>query len=116
LKKELAPGDWNLSFDEDKVQINASQKIHTIISNARNSNDGKSVLLSSIYFVVVMQAVQILKDDPSMRDEYKWAKALIGKIDMNQIEIDNTDAYKIANKILKEPLIRLGDLFSGDEK
>ena len=116
LKKELPPGDWNLSFDEDKVQINASQKIHTIISNARNSNDGKSVLLSSIYFVVVMQAVQILKDDPGMRGEYKWAKALIGKIDMNQIEIDNTDAYMIANKILNEPLIRLGDLFSGDEK
>jgi hypothetical protein len=114
LVDKLKSDEWEIDFNQDKLQINASQSVFDIENSLRGINKGRSVLLNSIYFVTVMQAIQILKETQDIYQEYKWAKVFIAKIDNLQINIEQEDSYKVATKLLDYPFSRFLDLFSED--
>lgn len=117
-KDDQSDGIWLVDFDGDHVQIIVSPKLKESIDNARNSKENRAVLLNSIYFAAVMQAVQKLKD-PDARINYedkKWAKAISGQAHNKGLDIDNHDAYLIAERLMQQP-VKLLDayVFKGGE-
>lgn len=105
-KMEQSDGEWTVGFDEDHVQIEVSPKLKASIDNARNSKANRVILVNSIYFAAVMQAVQKLKD-PDTRSTYedkKWAKVLLGQAHNKGFDINSHDAYLIAERLMQQPI------------
>lgn len=99
----LSGGEWRVSLEQDNVRIEVSAGMKEAIDNSRSTNLCKSVLLNSIYFSAVVHAIQRLKDDGDFED-YKWAKVMERQIHNHHIDLVNTDAYVIAQKLMKQPL------------
>ena len=99
----LSGGEWRVSLEQDNVRIEVSAGMKEAIDNSRSTNLCKSVLLNSIYFSAVVHAVQRLKDDGDFED-YTWAKVMERQIHNSHIDLANTDAYVIAQKLMKQPL------------
>ncbi|MCC2963462.1 hypothetical protein LK540_23775 [Massilia sp. IC2-278] len=111
----LTGGEWRVSLEQDQVRIEVSSAMKESIDNSRSSNLCKSVLINSIYFSSVVHAVQRLKDGGEYED-LKWAKVMIRQIHNAHIDINATDAYVIAQKLMKHPLSVLNMyVFSGAE-
>lgn len=112
----LQGGDWELSLDQDHIQVAVSQDMKEAIDQAKNNNSNRIVLLNSLYFAAVMQSVQKLKD---MQDEYaerKWSEVIHRQAHNEGLDIYNHDAYTIAQRLLKSPLNLLNRyVFGGDE-
>ncbi len=105
-KDEQIDGIWLVDFDGDHVQIVVSPKLKESIDNARNTKENKAILLNSIYFAAVMQAIQKLKD-PDTRTDYedkKWAKVILGQAHNKNSDIDKHDAYLIAERLMQQPI------------
>jgi|LWDU01.1.fsa_nt_gi hypothetical protein len=107
LMESLKNGEWEIDFSQDKIQINVSKDILDIETSLRSDSYGKSILLNSLYFSTVMQGIQLLKDTPSFSNEYRWAEVFIAKIDFLQIDIVNEESYKVASRLLNNPLSKL---------
>jgi len=117
-KDNLSGHEWNLAFDQDHVQIEVSANMKEKIDNARNSQSNKVILLNSIYFAAVMQAVQKLKDseDSGEFEMYKWANVIKSQIHNNGWDLSSTDAYLLTERLLKYPLSLLDTyIFKGSE-
>ena len=112
LNPKLESGEWEIYSDQDKLQINVAQNIFDLENDLRQNLAGKSVLLNSIWFAAVMHAVQLLKDNQAIANEYRWADVVHAKINLLGINLDRDDAYKIATKLLNHPLVGLETLFS----
>ena len=105
-KKEQNHGEWTIGFDSEHVQIEVSPKMKESIDDASNSPVNRVVLINSIYFAAVMQAIQKLKE-PETRITYedrKWAKALFGQAHNKGLDINSHDAYLIAEKLMQQPM------------
>jgi len=64
--------------------------------------------LNSLYFAAVTEAVQTLKEGESVNT--KWAKVFKARITNLSIDLDNVPSYKIANKLLKRPILKLNEI------
>lgn len=76
------------------------------IDNARNSKANRAVLINSIYFGAVMQAIQKLQNEDT-RETYidkKWAKVITGQAHNKGFDISSNDAYLIAERLMQQPL------------
>lgn len=117
-KDEQNDGIWTVGFDEEHVQIEVSPKMKENIDSARNSKSNRAVLVNSIYFAAVMQAVQKLKE-PDSRVTYedkKWAKVLLGQAHNKGVDIDGHDAYLITERLMQQPIKLLDTyVFKGGE-
>lgn len=111
----LTGGEWRISLEQDQVRIEVSGPMKEAIDNSRSSNLGKSVLINSLYFSAVVHTIQRLKEGGEYGD-LRWAKVMERQIHNHHIDIDNTDAYIIAQKLMKNPLSILNlYVFSGVE-
>lgn len=119
VKKESLEGaEWTISFDQDHVQIEVSPLMKEKIDNARNDNKNKVILLNSIYFAGVMQAIQKLKDTGSTGEYegYKWAMVIRHQAHNRGWDIEAHDAYLIAERLMQHPLALLDAyIFKGGE-
>lgn len=107
-KDDLSDGIWTVDFSEEHIQIQFSPNMKAAIDDARNNFKNKVVLLNSIYFAAVMQAIQKLKDEPSVHEEKKWANVILRQAHNMGCDIQgNDDAYLIAERLMKEPFKRL---------
>lgn len=114
----LSDGVWEVNFDQDHVQIEVNAKMKESIENARNSQDNQAILINSIYFASVMQAVQKLKDpeDKNTYENYKWAKAILGQAHNKGIDLEGKDAYLITEHLMQLPLNLLNNyVFKGND-
>lgn len=107
VKKEgQTEGLWSVSFEEDHVQIEVSPKLKESIDNARNDKSKRVVLVNSIYFAAVMQAIQKLKDEESRctYEDKKWAQIIIAQAHNKGCDLNAHDAYLIAERLMQQPI------------
>jgi hypothetical protein len=108
LVKDLEDGDWELDTESDKLSIRVSKSVHEFESSYKNNKKGEAILLNSLYFAAVTEAVQTLKEGESVNT--KWAKVFKARITNLSIDLDNVPSYKIANKLLKRPILKLNEI------
>lgn len=104
MKDNLSNGEWSIGFDQDHIQIGFSKDMKGKIDDARNSTKKKAILLNSIYFTSVMQAIQKLKEAPDDFEEYKWAEVFKKKAHNDGLDLMSHDAYISAERLMKYPL------------
>lgn len=99
-------GEWSIAFDGDHVQIEVSPKLKESIDNARNDKSKRVVLVNSIYFAAVMQAIQKLKDEESRATygDKKWAQVIIAQAHNKGCDMNAHDAYLIAERLMQQPI------------
>lgn len=102
-KDSITSAKWELNFEEDFAQIAVSPKMKEQIDLARNNKVKRVVLLNSLWFSAVMQAIQHLKDSDEY-DNLKWAKVIRHQTHNLGLSIDSDEAYLIAEELLKMPL------------
>jgi hypothetical protein len=105
-KDDQDDGIWTVGFDDEHIQIEVSPKMKEAIDNARNSKTNRVVLVNSIYFAAVMQAIQKLKDEEtrSTYENRKWAQIMLGQIHNKNLDINSSDSYLIAEKLMQQPI------------
>jgi hypothetical protein len=116
-KEDLIDGLWTISFDQDHIQIQVSPKMKESIDSARNDSRNRVVLVNSIYFAAIMQAIQKIKEERDTYENRKWAQVFLSQAHNMNIDFDrdNKEAYYIAEMLLREPLKRLNELvFKGN--
>lgn len=77
VKKDSLKGfEWQIAFDDDKLKILLSPEAKEVIDLARNTPRNRAVLINSIYFSAIMEAVQRLKDGESAYTHLRWAQVI----------------------------------------
>lgn len=99
----LSGGEWRVSLEQDHVQISVSPSMKESIDNSRSSSTVRSVLINSIYHSAVTHAIQRLKDGADFND-LKWARVMTRQLHNQNIDLEKTDAYLIAQKLMRHPL------------
>jgi hypothetical protein len=102
-KDDLSDGIWTVGFEENHIQIEVSSKMKESIDAARNDQRKRIVLLNSIYFSAVMQAVQKLKDSNGDFDGKKWAEVITRQAHNKGLNLSN-DAYLITEHLMEQPI------------
>jgi len=72
----IAGYDWKLRFDESKIQVLLSSEAKQMVDLARNGRHGRAILLNSIYFAALIEAIHRLREDPDSFAHLRWAKVL----------------------------------------
>ena len=105
-KDEQSDGVWTIGFDEEHIQIEVSPKMKESIDNARNSKNNRAVLINSIYFAAVMQAIQKLQvaDTRATYEDKKWAKVMLGQAHNKGLDINGGDSYLLAERLMQNPI------------
>jgi hypothetical protein len=112
--EQLSGGKWKVGVDQDNVQIEVSPEMKESIDNARNSKTSRAVLINSLYFSSVTQAIQMLKDVGDFGD-LKWARVMSQQIHNKGLDIKSQDAYVIAQELMKHPLnVLRANVFQGE--
>ena len=106
-KDDLVDGIWTVGFEENHIQIEVSPKMKESIDAARNDHKKRIVLLNSIYFAAVMQAVQKLKDPNESFDGKKWAEVIRRQAHNKGLNLDSHDAYLITEHLMQQPIMLL---------
>ncbi len=103
-------GEWSIDFDSDHIQIVLSKKTKETIDNARASNfKNKVILMNSIYFSAVMQAVLKIQHPDKAYEDKKWAKAFEKNAHNKNCNLESDDAYVVAQTLLQYPLKRMNE-------
>lgn len=105
-KADLEEGIWKVGFEEEHIQIEVGPKMKEAIDNARNDQKKRIVLLNSIYFAAVMQAVQKLKDNADDFEGKKWAEVIHRQAHNKGVNLTD-DAYLIAERLMQQPIMLL---------
>ena len=105
VKQESLTGfEWRLGVEDDKLKVMLSPEAKEAVDLARNSRRNQTVLLNSLYFAAIMQAVQKLKDDVGTYRDLRWAQILSQQCHNAAIDLKTNDAYIIAQRLLRTPL------------
>ena len=103
-------GEWSIDFDSDHIQIVLSKKTKETIDNARVSNfKNKVILMNSIYFSAVMQAVLKIQHPDKAYEDKKWAKVFEKNAHNKNCNLESDDAYVVAQMLLQHPLKRMNE-------
>ena len=115
VKKDGLPDyEWAIDFSENHVKIEVSPLMKGVIDDARNNASNKSILINSIYFSAVMQAVQKLKDSAIDYEDRKWKTVMELQAHNKGIDIVNEDAYLVAERLMHHPMFLLhAHIFKG---
>lgn len=103
-KDDLVDGLWTVGFEEDHIQIEVSSKMKEAIDEARNDKKKRVVLLNSIYFAAVMQAIQKLKDPKENFEGKKWAEVIQRQAHNKGLNLESHDSYLIAEHLMQQPI------------
>lgn len=109
VKKDgLSDGMWTINFEDDHIQIEVNQRMKESIDDARNDFKNRIILLNSVYFAAVMQAVQYLQNPQEGAYEgKKWAEVIKKQAQNNGIDLATHDAYYIAEQLMQLPMLQL---------
>lgn len=103
----LTAWDWRLRFDENKIQILLSPEAKHSIDLARNDRGNRAVLINSIYFAALIEAVHKLRDDEQSFGALRWAKILVQQCHNAGIDFQTREPSEIVQRLLKSPLVYL---------
>lgn len=112
----LSGGEWKVGLEEDHVQIEVSAEMKDSIDNARNSRTNQIILLNSLYFSAVVQALQKLKEAAAAYSENRWAQVIENQLHNAGWDLSVTEPYILAQRLMKSPLLLLDTyVFKGKE-
>ncbi len=110
VQKEEQPDDsWRVDFDGEHIQIVLSTETKRIVDAARSSKKNKAILVNSIYFGAVAEAIQKLKDPENPYSERKWAQVFMKHANNKNCNLETDDAYVITQQMMAQPLKRLNE-------
>lgn len=102
-RSDLSDDKWSIFFDEEHVQIEVSTRMKEILDNARNTKHNKVILMNSLYFSAVMQAIYTIKNSTEYENR-KWFQVIKKKAHNIGCDIENQEAYLSAQALMKHPL------------
>jgi hypothetical protein len=62
------------------------------------------ILLNSIYFAAIMEAIQKLKEEPGLVDDRRWARVIEQQCHNAAIDYSKHEAYIVTQQLLRTPL------------
>ena len=75
----------------------------------------RAILINSVYFGAIMQAIQNLKEESKDFDAYRWAEVIRRQAHNSGIDLEKCQAYEATQKLMKFPLLLLNTyVFKGD--
>lgn len=108
--KELTDYEWQITLDEDQIEIRTSETLSDAIQLGRNSHRDLLTLINSIYFSAVQFAIENLKTDPDT--DKKWANVIRQKCLTKSLgDIDKDDTHVLTQRLLEHPIKSLAELF-----
>jgi hypothetical protein len=108
VKQDALVGyDWRLRFDDNKIQIMLSPEAKQVVDLARNSRSNRAVLINSLYFAALVEAVHKLRDEQESFGHLRWAKILEQQCHNAGIDLEAREPSEIVQRLLKSPLIYL---------
>lgn len=116
LDERVGDGQFRLHFDSNHVCICVSQQTKDSIDSARNQSKNRIILVNSIYFAAVMEAVQVLRMAPDDYEGYKWAKVFQHQAMNRGVDLHEGQLSDVASKLMQHPLRQLNThVFGGSE-
>lgn len=104
---DIHDGEIRVQTASDTITIYCSPETYKMINGLRQTHNGRSILLNSVYLPVVMEVLSHLREDaPSFADK-KWFKVFNAKCEHLGIEYSNSNFLEDAQKLLKSPINRL---------
>lgn len=100
----LSYGEWRVGLEENHIQIEVSQQMKASIDDARNNKYKQVALLNSLYFPAVVHALQKLKEGKDEYENQRWAQVILMKLHNFGWELQEHDAYILAQRLMKHPL------------
>jgi hypothetical protein len=100
----LPPNKLALDLDSEKITILAASNIYQRVNALRNSQNGKAIVLNSIYLPAVMEILHNLQDSDTGGFEGKrWFKIFNAKCQHLGIEPGKNEIWEDAQKLLQMP-------------
>jgi hypothetical protein len=96
--------EWRLHFEDNKLQVMLSAEAKQAVDQARNNRRNRAILVNSIYFAAIMEAIQKLKENDSTYNDLRWAQVIRQQCHNAAIDIAVHDSYMITQRLLKSPL------------
>jgi hypothetical protein len=118
VKSEPLSGfEWKISFETSKLQILLSAEAKQAVDQARNSRRNRAVLINSIYFSALMEAIQKLKEEEGTYAHLRWAQVILQQCHNAAIDIRIHESYAVAQRLLNSPLSLLNQyVFQENER
>ncbi|QKO21975.1 hypothetical protein [Rhodoferax sp. BAB1] len=112
----LSGGEWRVGFEENHIQIEVSGQMKDAVDSARNSKNNQVILLNSIYAAAVTQALQKLKESSSDYEDKRWSAVLRGQLHNAGWDLNATEPYILAQRLMKYPMTLLQTyVFKGEQ-
>lgn len=99
----LKENEFNVSLDEEKINIIAGSEIYKKILNLRTNSRGRSINKASIYLPVIMEVLSALSHAPEEFKDRRWFEPFIARCDLLGISMDNNSLLANAQKIIDYP-------------
>jgi hypothetical protein len=102
---DVPEGETAIDLGQDKIVINASGATYHAITELRALNpQTQVVLLNSVFLPAVMEVLANLRDGgTSQFSDRRWFRIFSAKCDHLNINMENSDVLKDAQKLLKSP-------------
>ncbi len=107
LDDSIPEGQVAIQTDEDKIQIFAAIKTHEWITQARNTADGKAILLNSVYLPAVMAVLDTMQSQDPVHEDKRWFRVFRAKLTTLGLSVDTDGILETAQALLKSPLGKL---------
>lgn len=117
MSDNLTDNEWKIDLEEQTIRILVNHKTKSVIDIARNDKTNKAILLNSLWFTALTEALRGLAQSPEDYSENQWAKALNKRIhNLGNVELGITPPYEIAQVILNKPFVQLVNYAFKEEK
>ena len=101
-------GEWKLDADNNHIGIEVNPVMKENFDIARSSRSNQMILINSLYYAAVVQAIDYLKEDDGTYDSYRWAHVIKKKMADCNISFKESST-QIATAILECPLRMLSE-------
>jgi hypothetical protein len=115
LNSNLEEGRLGVTLDTEKIQINAAKKTFEDIYNRRQTAEGQSLALNSIYLPAVMQVLTyLMQNNGTEFADREWFQIFKSKCDFYNIDLQNHDILDNAATLLQNPYLNIMERFKND--
>jgi hypothetical protein len=109
VKSDSVPyGEWKLDADNNHIGIQINPAMKEVFDVARFSRSNQMILINSLYYAAVVQAIDYLKEGDDSYDSYRWSHVIKKKIADCKLSYEYPST-QIATAILELPLRMLSE-------
>ena len=104
VKSDSVPyGEWKLDAENNHIGIQVNPAMKEVLDIARSTRSNQMILINSLYYAAVVQAIDYLKEGEGAYDSYQWAHVIRKKITDRKISLESHHSTQIATAILERP-------------